>query len=294
MPHSWTHYTLSLLQHTGIDAQNEHIPLPWFGHSAYSKTLACLGVVKHLQPGRDCAAWFSFKIKGTQTACVAIKVRQHCCKLFKGRVLFVHKTSSCLLFRIWTALFKHMLHPHTVVSVSQQSTAEQLVKAYCSVNCIGMQTPSHLWINIHHGKRSYKETQGLWHLSLQLPRAVMPDGAQPTSSGHPFCASVGCRDLTIAEKESSGKKAPCLKDTRMFTTVLHDQLTANKASEKYPLALRISALVYCILKWRKSVSGNKLMTRKQPNRSGTLKGIQASVLVTRALYFIKAMLLRRR
>lgn len=94
----------------------------------------------------------------------------------------------------------------------------------------------------------YKETQGLWHLSLQLPRAMLPDGAQPTSSGHPFCASVGYRDLTIAEKESLGKNSPCLKDIRMFKAVLHDQLTANKASEKHPLASRISALVYCILK----------------------------------------------
>lgn len=36
------------------------------------------------------------------------------------------------------------------------------------------------------------------------------------------------------------------------------------------------------------------MAKKQPNHSGTLKGIQASVSVARALYFIKAMLLRRR
>lgn len=79
-----------------------------------------------------------------QTVRVAIKGRQRCCKLVNGRVLSVHKTSSCLLPRIWTELFKHMLHPRTVISVSQQSVAEQLVKTYCSVNCIGMQMPSHL------------------------------------------------------------------------------------------------------------------------------------------------------
>lgn len=128
------------------------------------------------------------KNKGTQTACVAIKVRQCCCKLFKGRVLFVHKTSSCLLLCIWTELFKHMLYPHTVISVSQQSIAEQIVKAYCSVNCIGRQTPSYLWINISHGRKMYKETRGLWHLGLEAPRVTPPDGVSSHKAcpGHPF------------------------------------------------------------------------------------------------------------
>lgn len=36
------------------------------------------------------------------------------------------------------------------------------------------------------------------------------------------------------------------------------------------------------------------MAKKQPNQGGTEKGIQASVLVAREFYFIKADLLRRR
>lgn len=129
------------------------------------------------------------KTKGTQTARVAIKVRQCCCKLFKGRVLFVYKTSSCLLLCIWTELFKHMLYPYTVISVSQQSIAEQLVKAYCSVNCIGRQTPSYLWINISHGRTMYKEKWGLWHLSLEAPKVMPPDGV----SSHQAC----CGHLSV-------------------------------------------------------------------------------------------------
>lgn len=177
----------------------------------YSKPSACLGDVS-VQPGRDCTVWSFLQTKGTQIAWVAIKGRQHCCKLFKGRVLSVHKTSSCLLPHIRTELFKHMLHPHRVISVSQQSVAEQLVKTYCSVNCIGMQMPSHLWINIYRGKRMYKETQGLWHSALRLPRAML----QPTSSGHPFPASVGYRGFAIVKKESSGKISGCVKDTRVL------------------------------------------------------------------------------
>lgn len=159
--------------------------------------------------------------------------------------------------RIWTELLKHMLHRHTVISVSQQSIAEQLVETYCSVNCIGMQMPSHLWINIHHGKGMYKETQGLWHVALPLPRDVLPDGVQPTSSGLPFPASVGYRGFTLAKKRSLQARSLCVLriwGCLKLQAVLHNQLTAIKAPEKPPMASRISALFHCMWKWRKSMS----------------------------------------
>lgn len=198
--------------------------------------------------------------------------------------------------RIWTELLKHMLHRHTVISVSQQSIAEQLVETHCSVNCIGMQMPSHLWINIHHGKGMYKETQGLWHVALPLPRDVLPDGVQPTSSGLPFPASVGYGGFTLAKKRSLQARSLCVLRIWGYLklqAVLHNQLTAIKAPEKPPMASRISALFHCMWKWRKSMSFES-MAKKQPNHSGTLKGIQAFVWVARVLHFIKAMLLRRR
>ena len=209
-----------------------------------------------MQPGRDGAVRSFLQTKGTQIAWEAINGRQRCCKLFKGRGLSVHKTSSCLLPPIWTELFKHMLHPHTVISVSQQGVAEQLVKTYCSVNCIGMQMPSHLWINIFCGKRMYKETQGLCHSALRLPRASLPDGVQPTSSGPPFPASVGYRGFATAKEESSGKSSGCLKYTRVLKASSSPLPPTNchQSTRKYPNALRISALVYCVLKWRKSIS----------------------------------------
>lgn len=53
----------------------------------------------------------------------------------------------------------------------------------------------------------YKETQGLSHVALWLPRDVLPDGVQPTSSGLPFPVSMGYTGFAIAKKpESSGKK----------------------------------------------------------------------------------------
>lgn len=114
--------------------------------------------------------------------------------------------------------------------------------------------------------------------------SVIPSGLLWSS----LCASVSCRDFTIAVKESSTKNSGCLKDIRMPQAVLHNQLT--NVTEKYPTALR-SCISYCKLKWRKSISENNLMAKKQLNQGGTLKG---SVSVASEFYLIEADLLRRR
>lgn len=145
-----------------------------------------------------------------------------------------------------------MLHPHTAISVSQQSVAEQLVETYCSVNCIGIQMPSHLWINIHHGKRVYKEAQGLWHSALRLPRAPLPDGAEPTSSGHPIPASMDYRGFTVAKK---AKNPECLKDMR----VLKASSIPGWPGVCHQGTWKID---YCMLKWRKALSETKKVNGK--------------------------------
>lgn len=94
--------------------------------------------------------------------------------------------------------------------------------------------------------------------------SVIPQGLSWSS----LCASVGCRDLTTAEKEPSTKNSRRLRDIRMPQAVLHNQLTATNVTEKYPTALRI-CISYCMLKWRKSISENKLTAKKQPNQGGT-------------------------
>lgn len=121
------------------------------------------------------------------------------------------------------------------------------------------------------------------------------------SAAHKLWASLSCfsrlgRPCYCQKKRSLQAKSLCILriwGCLMLQAVLYKQLTATKAPEKPPTPQGLLHQ-FTARENEQNPCLKTSMAKKQPNHSGTLKGIQAFVWVARVLYFIKAMLLRRR
>lgn len=136
---------------------------------------------------------------------------------------------------------------------------------------------------------------GMWPCACQEMCCLME--CSPWALGFPFLL-LQAREALLLPKKKRSLQAKSLCILRiwgclMLQAVLYKQLTATKAPEKPPTPQELLHQ-FTARENEQNPCLKTSMAKKQPNHSGTLKGIQAFVWVARVLYFIKAMLLRRR